>query len=203
MKSEEEARSNIELFRSRASSAGFYFLSFIFLALVLESVVSSGAKDIAISCAWAALTISTFYVLMHKPKIVIFDEGIEVVNPISRHTISWSNIQSINTRFSLSVKTDDGKRIHAWAAPAPGRYHSRRLHSSDLRGLNLGMTGNIKAGESPKSDSGAAYLLVAARFEEFKTRPVSLSQSVSTKFKREWTSVGIAAVAIIFIIALG
>ena len=67
----------------------------------------------------------------------------------------------------------------------------------------MAATGNIKAGESPKSDSGAAYLLVAARFEEFKTRPVSLSQSVSTKFKREWTSVGIAAVAIIFIIALG
>ena len=203
MKSEEEARSNIELFRSRASSAGFFFLSFIFLALVLESVVSSGAKEIAISSAWAAVTISAFYVLMHKPKIVIFDEGIEIVNPISRHTISWSDVRSIDTRFSLSVTTNDGKRIHAWAAPAPGRYHSRRLHSSDLRGLKMAATGNIKAGESPKSDSGAAYLLVAARFEAFKAHPVSLSQSVSAKFKREWASVGIAAVAIIVLIALG
>ena len=202
MKSEEEVRSNIELFRSRASSAGFFFLSFIFVGMVFQSIVSSGAKEIAFTIAWATFAITTFYALMHKPKIVIFDEGIEIVNPISRHTISWSDVRSIDTRFSLSVTNNDGKKIHAWAAPAPGRYHSRRLHSSDLRGLKLGMTGNIKAGESPKSDSGAAYLLTSARFEGFKARPTSIRQSVSAKFKREWTSAVIAIVAMAALIAL-
>jgi len=202
VKSEEEVRSNIELFRSRASSAGFFFLSFIFVGMVFQSIVSSGAKEIAFTIAWATFAITTFYALMHKPKIVIFDEGIEIVNPISRHTISWSDVRSIDTRFSLSVTNNDGKRIHAWAAPAPGRYHSRRLHSSDLRGLKLGMTGNIKAGESPKSDSGAAYLLTSARFEGFKARPTSIRQSVSAKFKREWTSAVIAIVAMAALIAL-
>ena len=202
MKSEEEVRSNIELFRSRASSAGFFFLSFIFVGMVFQSIVSSGAKEIAFTIAWATFAITTFYALMHKPKIVIFDEGIEIVNPISRHTISWSDVRSIDTRFSLSVTNNDGKKIHAWAAPAPGRYHSRRLHSSDLRGLKLGMTGNIKAGESPKSDSGAAYLLTSARFEGFKARPTSIRQSVSAKFKQEWTSAVIAIIAMAALIAL-
>jgi len=202
VKSEEEVRSNIELFRSRASSAGFFFLSFIFVGMVFQSIVSSGAKEIAFTIAWATFAITTFYALMHKPKIVIFDEGIEIVNPISRHTISWSDVRSIDTRFSLSVTNNDGKKIHAWAAPAPGRYHSRRLHSSDLRGLKLGMTGNIKAGESPKSDSGAAYLLTSARFEGFKARPTSIRQSVSAKFKQEWTSAVIAIIAMAALIAL-
>jgi hypothetical protein len=202
VKSEEEVRSNIELFRSRASSAGFFFLSFIFVGMVFQSIVSSGAKEIAFTIAWATFAITTFYALMHKPKIVIFDEGIEIVNPISRHTISWSDVRSIDTRFSLSVTNNDGKKIHAWAAPAPGRYHSRRLHSSDLRGLKLGMTGNIKAGESPKSDSGAAYLLTSARFEGFKARPTSIRQSVPAKFKREWTSAVIAIIAMAALIAL-
>jgi hypothetical protein len=202
VKSEEEVRSNIELFRSRASSAGFFFLSFIFVGMVFQSIASSGPKQIAFTIAWATFAITSFYALMHKPKIEIFDEGLEVVNPISRHTFPWSDIRSIDTRFSLSVVTNDGQRIHAWAAPAPGRYHSRRLHSSDLRGLKLGMTGNIKAGESPKSDSGAAYLLTSARFENFKARPASLDQGTSAKFKREWSSAVIAIVAIIALIAL-
>jgi len=64
------------------------------------------------------------------------------------------------------------------------------------------MTGNIKAGESPKSDSGAAYLLTSARFEGFKARPTSIRQSVSAKFKREWTSAVIAIVAMAALIAL-
>ena len=178
MKSEEEVRSNIELFRSRASSAGFFFLSFIFVGMVFQSITSSGPKQIAFTIAWATFAITTFHALMHKPKIEIFDEGLEVVNPISRHTFPWSDIRSIDTRFSLSVVTND------------------------LRGLKLGMTGNIKAGESPKSDSGAAYLLTSARFENFKARPASLNQSTSAKIKREWSSAVIAVVAIIALIAL-
>lgn len=202
MKSEEEVRSNIELFRSRASSAGFFFLSFIFLGTILESIVSSGPKQIAITSAWTAIAITTFYALMHKPKIKIFDEGLEVVNPISSHTIAWSDVRSLDTRFTLSIMTNDGKRIHAWAAPAPGRYHARRLHSSDFPRLKEGMTGNIKAGESPKSDSGVAYLLISARFEQFQAHPVSVGHNVSSMFRREWTAVGVVALAIIILIVL-
>ena len=202
MISGEEFRSNIELFRSRASSAGFYFLSIIFVGMVIQSIVSSGHKEIAFTIAWATFAITTFYALMHKPKIEIFDEGLEVVNPISRHTIPWGDVRSIDTRFSLSIVTNDGKRIHAWAAPAPGRYHSRRLHSSDLRGLNLGMNGNIKAGESPKSDSGAAYLLTSARFEHFKARSNSTDQGATAELKRQWSTAVVAIVAIAFLIAL-
>jgi hypothetical protein len=200
--SEEMARSNIELFRSRASSAGFYFLCFIFVGLVVESIVSSELRAIFISCAWATAAICIFYALMHKPKIVVFDEGLEIVNPISRHIISWSEVRTIDTRFSLSVTTNNGKKIHAWAAPAPGRYHARRLHSSDFRGTKMEMGGSIRAGESPKSESGAAFMLISTRFDNFNLHAAQFGRNTHGVLKRDWTLVAVTTAAILALIIL-
>jgi len=200
--SEEMARTNIELFRSRASSTGFYFLCFIFVGLVIESIISSELREIFISCAWATVAICIFYALMHKPKIVIFDEGLEIVNPISRHIIPWSDVRSIDTRYSLSVTTNDGKKIHAWAAPAPGRYHARRLHSSDFRGTKMEMGGSIRAGESPKSESGAAYMLISTRFDNFNLALANSGHNTDGEFRRDCAPVVVATIAIAVLIVL-
>jgi len=202
VESREDTRTNIESYRSRSSSIGFFFLCFIFLGMIVESLYSGGLRNITMTTCWSSALVVVFHAIMHKPKVIVFDQGIEIINPLSRHTIPWSDVRLIDTRFSLAILTHNGDRIHAWAAPAPGRYHSRRLHSSDLRGLDMAKGGHIKAGESPKSESGAAYLLVAQRFEEFKTGKIVTGAIAYREFTRQWSAIAVVMIAIALLIAL-
>jgi hypothetical protein len=55
-----------------------------------------------------------------------------------------------------------------WAAQTPGRYHSRTIHSSEIKGLQL--DGFIRPGESPRTDSGVATYLCRTRLAAFRDR---------------------------------
>jgi hypothetical protein len=72
----------------------------------------------------------------------------------------------------MSIVTHDRKgkkgKIQAFAAPAPGRYHSRTIHQSEMRGLNLKESNVIRAGDSPRTNSGAAAAIARSRIDQFQ-----------------------------------
>jgi hypothetical protein len=73
----------------------------------------------------------------------------------------------------MSIKTHgEGvgtKQIYAFAAPAPGRYHSRSIHQSELRGLNIQSAGSIQSGQSPRSHSGVASAIANQKLVNFRS----------------------------------
>jgi hypothetical protein len=125
-----------------------------------------------ISSIWGALICLIGYQIFIHPKVVFFDEAIEIVNPFTRHLIGWQDVDQIDTRYTMSIKTiGEGvrnRKIHAFAAPAPGRYHSRSIHQSELRGLNIQGAGSIQVGQSPRSHSGVASVIANQRFNDFR-----------------------------------
>jgi hypothetical protein len=72
----------------------------------------------------------------------------------------------IDVRYALTIVTP-AKRITSWAAVAPGRYHARTVHASELKGYRLSNQVQIRPGESPRTSSGEAAQLCRLRFEAF------------------------------------
>lgn len=105
------------------------------------------------------------YLIFQRPAIILSDECIRIINPLSEIAIGWQDIESIEARYTMSIETTDGDCIYAWAANAPGRYHSRKIHPSDIRGMNL--PDLFRAGESPRTDSGVATHLARLKLKQF------------------------------------
>ena len=160
---------NAEVFRPRSS---FLFAGVMIigsLLLTAQTILYPNGEDRIASVLWAiAICVVSYWLFIH-PKVVLFDEGITIRNPINEITVGWGDIDEIDVQYTLNIRVA-GKKIHAWAAPAPGRYHSRTIHPSELRGMRL--SGNLlRPGESPRTDSGQAAQLARARHESFVKDP--------------------------------
>ena len=161
---------NLDIFRTRSSFVyawTIYVTAFTISALTLSD--GNWIKTMQ-TIAWAVVASLAAYLIFIRPKVLFFDEGISIVNPFNELTVGWHQVQSIDSRFSLSITTD-GEVMHAWAAPAPSRYSARGIHPSELRGLPQSGQGSIRAAESPRSLSGAATIIARLRHENFLNNP--------------------------------
>jgi hypothetical protein len=114
-----------------------------------------------------ATTATLSWLCFIRPEILIYDEGITVVNPFITATVGWDAVDSIETKYAFTIETS-GARVVAWAAPAPGRYHGRNLHASELKGINYDKDFGLRPGDSPKSQSGAAAHVARTRLSNFR-----------------------------------
>lgn len=164
---------NPQVFRPKS---GFVFAGIAFwivaTLLYLQFIDYGFGLGLIVAITWAALSCSICYRIFIYPKIIFFDEGIEIINPFNHHLIGWQLVDQVDTRYTMSIKTNgEGvgtKQIYAFAAPAPGRYHSRSIHQSELRGLNIQGAGSIQAGQSPRSHSGVASAIANQKLITFR-----------------------------------
>lgn len=116
---------------------------------------------------WSAATCIGTWLLFVRPKLVIADEGVTVVNPLETVTIGWDAVQALEIKYSLTFFVGD-KKIYSWVATGPGRYHARSLHKTELLGLGLDKrdieSGIVRPGESPRTASGQAIALCRLRW---------------------------------------
>jgi hypothetical protein len=91
----------------------------------------------------------------------------------------------------------DGEKINAWAAQAPGRYHSRTVHATEIRGLQIPDTNSMRAGESPRSHSGVAVALARIRLDAF-----AKSQTVGATYRSEFNRNGLVTLVVLFTAAV-
>ena len=165
---------NPQVFRPKS---GYIFagMAFWIVATMLYlQIIDYGFNfGLIIASIWGALVCLIGYQIFIHPKVVFFDEGVEIVNPFTHHLIGWQDVEQIDTRYTMSIKTHgEGvgtKQIYAFAAPAPGRYHSRSIHQSELRGLNIQSAGSIQSGQSPRSHSGVASAIANQKLVNFRS----------------------------------
>ena len=155
-------------------------ISFLMCALMVVAISTQGnQRDTLVTFAWAVAISSMAHLVFIRPRVILFDEGITIINPFLTITTGWDLVENIEAKFTMSIQVAD-KVIYAWAAPAPSRYHSRSIHETDLRGMRIGSQGMIRPGESPRSHSGAATYLARAKLENFRNQNlVGIASSVS------------------------
>jgi len=182
---------NPEIYRARSSY--FFAVSVYFLTagLTAQSFYLETINSFITTLSWSLLISYLFHIAFIRPKVTIFDEGITITNPLREITIGWDQVQEISAKFSMYV-TVGGEKVHAWAAQAPGRYHSRNVHASEVRGLQIPDTSNMRAGESPRSHSGVAVALARIRLDAFAS-----NQTVGATYRADFNRHGF-----VFLVAL-
>lgn len=157
---------NPEKFRPTSALIMGWLLIAFFFGFIVQSTLVGGVTETLITILISGLASVAAYLGFIKPYVTIFDEGIKIVNPTKEITASWDRIDEIETKYSMSI-TVDGAVFYAWAAPSPGRRHSRGLHQSDL----LASGGPLRRlGDSPRSDSGVCAHIARLRRKEFVAR---------------------------------
>lgn len=162
---------NVEQFRPRNG----YFLSlwafFTISTLTYVNVLDYGFLGALPSITWGLLACSLCYLIFIYPKVIFSDEGLVIVNPMKKITLGWHETSQIDSKFTMYViHQPSGVKFHAFAAQAPGRYHIRNVHPTEIRGMRLEDGGSIKAGESPRSNSGIAIAIARTRLEYFNQK---------------------------------
>jgi hypothetical protein len=109
------------------------------------------------------------WLLMWSPSVTIAPSGVTVRNLLRTNDISWPAIQTIDTRFALTLLTPAGK-IVAWSAPAPSRFAALRATRTELADLpeSSFAMGGIRPGDIPQTDSGLAALYVRRYWEQLR-----------------------------------
>lgn len=152
---------NIEKFRPGTATASGWILILFFAGFIVQTLIYGG--DLVTTVAICTAGIISSYLLFLKPYLLIFDEGIKIVNPTKEIMATWNSVEEIETKFSMSIVIN-GTTHYAWAAPAPSGRHSRRMHKSDL---HPGAEAPRRVGDSLQSDSGAAAYIAKLRRKEF------------------------------------
>jgi hypothetical protein len=153
--------SNVEKFRPGSALVSGAVLIVFFTGFIIQSAIYGG--DIALTTLICSAGIISAYLLFLRPYVLIFDEGIKIVNPTKEITVTWDLVDQIDTKYSMSISVGD-QIFHAWAAPAPSRTHQRRLHKSDLL---PGADPLRRVGDSSRSDSGVCAHIAKLRKKSF------------------------------------
>lgn len=155
-----------DMFRPRSNYAYTIGAWLLIGGMAWADCIGSEPRKIVGTLLAAAVADVSAYLLFWHPRIRVSDDGVEIRNPMSDHEIGWQDVLSVDTRYTLSFLVHD-RRIHAWAAPGQGRYHTRTLHPADVRHLRVSDGSIIHAGESPRAHSGVAAHLVRTRQNAF------------------------------------
>ncbi|MCX6437550.1 MAG: hypothetical protein NTZ06_02715 [Actinobacteria bacterium] len=191
--------SNSESFRPTSGVISAYIAYTLIAIMVIQSVLIGTLHQGLTAISWGVLVGMGIYLVMHRPKIILFDEGITIVNPLHTFTIGWNKVENLGAKYTLAI-TVDNRTINAWAAPASGRYSSRALHASDVKGLGIEHNGSVAAAHSPRSDSGAAIYRARMRYENFLTLSGNTDIATSIAFNRSGiATIGFAALSCIIL----
>lgn len=188
---------NREFFRPRGSVVAAGIAYALLAGMALQSIFSDGLSAAVGASAWCTLFALIIYVVLHRPSIEIFDEGIRIHNPVSTIIVGWQDVDVIEAKYTAFLQLRDGEKISIWCAQTPGRYHSRTIHPSEMKGIQL--HGFIRPGESPRTDSGVATYLCRTRLAAFRAN--GMSNSVSYLSLRENSLITALGLNALFLIA--
>lgn len=186
---------NSQIYRPRS---GYFFAGFIYFlcgGLTAQSFFVETLDSFNVTLSWSLLICFLFHLGFVRPKVTIFDEGITITNPLREVTVGWDQVSEISAKFSMYISVGSEK-IYAWAAQAPGRYHSRTVHATEIKGLYIPDTNNMRAGESPRSHSGVAVALARIRLDAFDK-----AQIIGAPYRSEFNRSGLVALVVLFAFA--
>lgn len=110
-----------EIFRPR-SNIVIAGVSFVLIALfaVNSVLVTMSPVQILLELLACLIMSGIVFAIWIRPKLVLSEEIIEVVNPLRSERIPYSDVQSLDTKWALTITHKRGK-TSVWVAPASGK----------------------------------------------------------------------------------
>ena len=149
---------------------GWVFLFFTMLVTVpvgIAAFVPLRSTTAAIATTALVLTVVA-YIYFVAPRVVVGEDAIRVENSWREHVVPWGALLDVETRFSLTLVTAQG-RIHAQAAPAPAGLISRRSRPDEAAAgppTSPPRSGPVGPGDLPNSLSGALAAVIRGHWQD-------------------------------------
>ena len=125
----------------------------------------------AIRYVWPIILIAVVaWALFWRPSLRMQEHGVTVENVFRTYFIPWPSIQSIDTRYSLTIHTSRGS-IPVWATPAPGRHRAFGLASKDFEGIGKTARGehdSLRPSDALSTPSGNLAQAIRGHWERLR-----------------------------------
>ena len=107
-----------EVFRPRTNFAwAIVALALIFLFAANSFLVVGFSLQMISELLICAILASLIYAIWIKPKLILKDDVIEVVNPLRTELIPYREVLNLETKWALTIVHQRGK-TKVWVAPA-------------------------------------------------------------------------------------
>lgn len=150
-----------------------------------------GLPVLAFSCA-------VVFGLFWHPAVLVDADGVELVNVARRVRLPWSTVETLDTRWALSLEAA-GRRWTSWAAPASGR-RVRPVQRRETPWAEPGAAG-IAGSRAPGSSAGEAAVLVETYLQAWRDDPRRSTEPVQPTVR--WNVVVLIPIAGTALLASG
>ena len=135
-------------------------------------IMGDGLRLAAPVVGLAALVAVAGILAYWRPSIGVGTDAIAVRNVFHRAAIPFGRIVHVDTKWALELYLDDGTKVTAFVAPAPGAFAARTMRAEDVRGLprDAYLAGTVRPGDRRGTPSGDAAALVRAALEAYRAR---------------------------------
>ncbi|MDN4477666.1 hypothetical protein QQX10_07360 [Demequina sp. SYSU T00039] len=132
---------------------------------VIAAGLGNAQGGLGVGAGMIALGLAAFL----RPHVAVTDDRVEIHNITQVATVPFSRLEGLDTRWSLEVRGDDGRKAGAFAAPAPGAAQSRRIEKQVARESESGVPPLAgRAGDATGTPSGDASAMIRARWDAWR-----------------------------------
>ncbi|GAA1849733.1 PH domain-containing protein [Microbacterium koreense] len=155
------------VFRPRGGQILAWVAIVVCAASLVLILVTDGPLAVVLWSSPLVLIAWIAWLLYVRPSVTVSDGFVEIDNPFRTHRIPWGDIDDIDTRFALTVTTTGGRRIRAWAAPAPGIRRALATRREEVA-ESPGDGDTRRPSDAAGTESGDASLIVHRRLDEYR-----------------------------------
>jgi hypothetical protein len=159
----------------------------VVVLLGLAGFITAGDAAVLVRYAWAPLFIAVgAFALFWFPSIAVAEHEVTVRNVFSTLHVPWPAIQRVDTKWALTLYLPGGKKVAAWASPAPNRYAAQVGPSKDARLAAKDQGGAIRPGDLLETPSGAVAFVIRSHWDDLRESGAFDSGVEPGSVRRDW-----------------
>jgi hypothetical protein len=139
----------------------------VLLGLAGFVVIGDGAA--LVRYAWGPLFVAVAaFAAFWFPSISVAEHEVTVRNVLSTVHVPWPAIQRVDTKYALTLYLPEGRKVSAWASPAPNRYAAQVGATRDSKLAARDQGGAIRPGDLLETPSGAVAFVIRRHWEDLR-----------------------------------
>ncbi|WP_062288127.1 hypothetical protein [Demequina phytophila] len=189
----------MQIYRARTSTIWGWTAIVIGAAVAILHVSSVGFAYAHGGLGLGAAIALFGYGAFLRPHVAAAEDRVEIHNVTQTAVVPFGRLESLNTRWTFEAVGDDGSKVGAFAAPAPGAATTRRHERDEKAQIAAGAAAPIeptRPGDRLGTPSGDAAAMVQHAWDAWRAAgsgdaPVAAGRAVQRR--PDW--IGIALVA--------
>ncbi len=159
----------------------------VVVVLGLAGFVVAGDLASLARFAWGPLLVGvTAFAAFWFPSIAVAEHEVTVRNVFSTMHVPWPAIQRVDTKWALTLYLPGGRKVAAWASPAPNRYAAQVGASKDTKLAAQGQGGAIRPGDLLETPSGAVAFVIRSHWEDLRADGKLDAGVEPVSVRRDW-----------------